>query len=138
MAWELGQAADAEDNFSYATTDGSGNIYAWLWLSLSQARQGKDASRRSLPEFDRKKWPAPIVSLYLGEADQDAVFAAASTGSPEAIQGQVCEANFYLGEWRLQHNDRAGAKPLIDKAARDCPTGFVEWSPAQMELANLP
>jgi len=138
LAWEVGEIDDAQDNFSSVVSKGPGNIYAWLWDALARTRLSKEIRRGSLPKFDKDKWPAPIVALYLGESTQDAVFAAAAQGETQAIPGQSCEANFYVGEWLLQHQDRTGAAPLIRKAAAQCPTGFVEWNPAQLELANLP
>jgi len=91
-----------------------------------------------LPDFDLKNWPGPIVNLFLGNGAQEAVFAAATQGEADAIGGQVCEANFYVGEWLLQHHDLSGAKPLISKAASDCPTNFIERMPAQMDQAEVP
>lgn len=138
LQWEVGQISIAETNFAWSAAKGPGNIYAWLWDALTKVRQKKEVPRGSLPKFDKEKWPAPIVSLYLGEVTQDAVFAAAAKGEDSAVTGQACEANFYMGEWLLQHQDRAAAIPLIRKAASNCPINFVEWGPAQMELANLP
>lgn len=136
--WVVGQFGEAEKNFSDATDKGDAHaIYSWLWYALTEARLGKAIPRRSLPDFDLKNWPGPIVNFFLGSATQDAVFAAAAQGEANAIDGQVCEANFYLGEWLLQHHDQTGAKPLIGKAAGDCPTSFIEWMPAQMDQAGL-
>jgi len=136
--WQIGEIGGAEDNFSYEASHGPNNRYAWLWYSLAEVRLGKAVPRRSLPDFDKTAWPAPIIHFFLGDMAQDAVFSAAQQGDADATKGQICEANFYIGEWLLQHHDQAGAKPLMAKAASDCPTGFIEWSPAQMDLAGLP
>jgi len=138
LSWEVGQIGDAEDNFSYETSHGPNMVYAWLWYTLTEVRLGKTVPRRSLPDFDKTAWPAPIIRFFLGDTTQDAVFAAAQQGDGGAVKGQVCEANFYIGEWLAQKHDQAGAKPLLTKAASDCPTNFIEWSPAQMDLAGLP
>jgi lipoprotein NlpI len=136
--WIVGQLSDAEKNFSDATDkDDTHAIYGWLWYALTEARLGKTIPRRALPDFDLKTWPGPIVNLFLGNGAQEAVFAAAAQGEANAVNGQICEANFYVGEWLLQHHDQAGAKPLINKAASDCPTNFIEWMPAQMDQAGL-
>lgn len=136
--WEIGEVGDAEDNFSFEASHGPNQVYAWLWYSLAEARLGKAAPRRALPDFDKKAWPAPIIAFFLGDVAQDAVFAAAQQGAGDAVKGQTCEANFYIGEWLLQRHDQAAAKPMMAKAASDCPTNFIEWSPAQMDLAGLP
>jgi lipoprotein NlpI len=135
--WQADKLKLAEDNFSYATTAGSGNVYAWLWLSLTQLRQGKDVPRGYVPNFDRKKWPAPIVSVFLEESTAEAALSAAEEGDEEAVKGQVCEADFYIGEWLYLHKDAQSAKKLIGKAADECPLEFVEWAPAQIEMARL-
>jgi len=136
--WIVGQLDDAEKNFSDAIDKKDGHaIYAWLWYALTEVRLGKSVPRRALPDFDLKTWPGPIASFFLGNTTQDVVFAAAAQGQANAIDGQVCEANFYVGEWLLQHHNQAGAKPLITKAASDCPTEFIEWMPAQMDQAGL-
>ena len=136
--WEIGQVGDAEDNFSYEASHGPNNIYAWLWYTLTEVRLGKNVPRRSLPDFDKTAWPAPIIRFFLGDIPQDTVFTAARQGDADATKGQICEANFYIGEWLMQRHDLAGAKPLMAKAASDCPTNFIEWSPAQMDLVGLP
>lgn len=138
VKWETGQISDAEDDFSHEASHGPNNIYAWLWYALTQARQGKNVPRRALPDYDLAKWPGPIVNFFLGSAEMDTVFVAAAQGEAQATVGQVCEANFYVGEWLLWKHDPDGAKPLISKAANVCPGAFVEWMPAQMDLAGLP
>jgi len=136
--WIVGQLDDAEKNFSDAADKKDPHaIYAWLWYALTEVRLGKAVPRRSLPDFDLKNWPGPIANLFLGNAAQDTVFAAAAQGEANAANGQVCEANFYVGEWLLHHRDQAGARSLIGKAASDCPTNFIEWMPAQMDQAGL-
>ena len=57
---------------------------------------------------------------------RECVFAAAGDGEDFLTRGRICEANFYVGEWRLQHHDPAAAQPMIRKAADDCPMDFVE------------
>jgi len=132
--WQLGQIQDAETDFTNALSKRSDDAYAWLWLSLAEARLNKPAPH--LPDFDRKTWPGPIIDLFLGSGSPEAVFAAAGNGAN--ANGQLCEANFYVGEWLLQHRDAAAARPLIVKAASRCPRDFVEWAPAQSELTSLP
>jgi lipoprotein NlpI len=137
IAWQAGQLAVAQDNFSYALSHRPGGAYPWLWLALTRIRMGKDMPQADIPGFDAKVWPAPLVGFFLGDTTRDAVFTAAGTGD-EAGRERLCEANFYIGEWRLQHHDTGAARPMLQKAASDCPMTFVEWSPAQSELAGLP
>jgi tetratricopeptide (TPR) repeat protein len=137
IAWQAGQIRVANDNFSYAISQGRTGIFAWLWHALATIRMGAAVPKQDLPNYDTKNWPAPIVAYFIGNAGRDAVFAAAGEGEDAVTRGKICEANFYVGEWLLQHHDLAGARPMIQKAATDCPTNFEEWSPAQMELAGF-
>ena len=136
--WEAGEIGNAEDNFSYEADHGPNKTHAWLWYALAETRLGKSVPRRSLPDADLAKWPGPIINFFLGSASRDAVFDAAAQGETQAVAGQVCEANFYVGEWLLRNHDPAGAKPLISTAAGICPGNFIEWMPAQMDRAEVP
>ncbi|HKU54182.1 MAG TPA: tetratricopeptide repeat protein, partial [Rhizomicrobium sp.] len=118
--WEVGQIADAETNFS-AAVDKDKDVYAWLWLALTEARLGKAVSRMDIRDFDKTKWPGPIVDFFQGNATPDAVFASANQGDEKSVRGQICEANFYVGEWLLQHRDTAGTKLLLQRAVSNCP-----------------
>jgi lipoprotein NlpI len=138
LAWESGDVAEADKDFQAGISGDRKPAYAWLWYSLTQAQLGKDVPRSALPDDARKQWPGPIVGFFLGETGQEAVFAAAAQGDPKAIDGQACEANFYIGEWLLQHKESAAAAPPLHKAASMCPTEFIEWIPAQMDSASLP
>jgi len=136
--WEVGELEKAEDEFSYEVEHGPRKDYGWIWYALTETRMGKALPRRSLPDFDKKVWPAPIIGFFLGDITREAVFATAQQGEANAVNGQICEANFYVGEWLLHNHDPAGAKPLIGEAASNCPTNFVEWGPAQMDVVGLP
>jgi len=135
--WEAGQIGDAEDNFSYEASHGAKNIYAWLWYALTEARLGKSVPRRALPDYNKKAWPGPIVGFFLGDTPQETVFAATQQGDDQLVRRQVCEANFYVGEWLLRNNNTAIAKPLLSTAAETCPSNSLEWMPAQMDRMGL-
>jgi lipoprotein NlpI len=137
IAWQTGEMTSAQKNFAWAIRDKQ-DIYAWLWSALTEARLGKDVPRHSLPAYDKAKWPALIVGFFLGDVKQETVLTAAAQSNADAVQGRLCEANFYVGLWLMQHQKQAEGAPLIREAAKVCPMDFMEWGPAQMELANLP
>jgi lipoprotein NlpI len=56
-------------------------------------------------------WPAPVIRVFLGQLAPDELLAAADDPNPYKKRGQLCEANFFSGEWSL----RQGAK---EEAAR--------------------
>jgi tetratricopeptide (TPR) repeat protein len=132
VAWLAQDYGQAEKSFSHASDQGYAYIYAWFWYALTELRLGKPVPRRDVPDFDAKKWPAPVAALYLGKAPPEA--ALAITDKDVEAPARQCQADFFVGEWLLQGHDDAGAKPLITKAVQDCRAGSLEWSAARMEL----
>ena len=82
-------------------------------------------------------WPAPVIRMFLGQMTPAAVLAAADDPDATKKKGQVCEANFYSGEWALRHGAKDEAARLFRLAASDCPKDFNEWSAANAELKAL-
>jgi tetratricopeptide (TPR) repeat protein len=113
-------------------------VYTALWLDIAD-RRNNNPSRltRSTIHFDMKVWPAPIVRLFLGEITPDEVLAAANSADSKTKQGQVCEANFYSGEFALFQNAKSDAQRLFQLAASGCPEDFVEREEAIAELKVL-
>jgi len=74
------------------------------------------------------------VDLYRGKKDEARVLEDVKSYG----DSQNCEAIFYIAEWRLVRGDRAGAKPMLQKAVNDCPKTSVEPLMAQQELGKLP
>ena len=82
-------------------------------------------------------WPAPVVRLFLGQMTPAGVLDAAQNADAKTMKGQVCEANFYSGEWALSQGTKDEAIRLFRLAARDCPPSFVESEGANAELRAL-
>jgi lipoprotein NlpI len=87
--------------------------------------------------LDMKAWPAPVVRLYAGEIKPDAVLAGADSPSDTVKAAQVCEANFYSGEYALIGGAREDAAKLFQAAVKDCPRGFLEGIAAAAELKGM-
>jgi tetratricopeptide (TPR) repeat protein len=139
MAWEMGHYPAAAEAFSELADRGYAD--GWLWLQLANAKQGKAGTKftgvrladgstaiSGIPFW----WPGPAMSLYAGSKTEDDVLSAMENDFPS--QSTECQGNFYLGAWRLVHNDAAGAKPLLQKAIDACPVGNTEWRMATFEL----
>jgi hypothetical protein len=62
---------------------GSGTAATELMVDAGKIKQGE--------------WPYPVVEMFHGKRDVDAMVAAASSDD------QKCEAQFYGGEWTLLH-----------------------------------
>jgi hypothetical protein len=112
--------------------------YYAIWLDLMD-RRSKLPSRlgQAVAHFDMSKWPAPVIGLYLGRSTPGEVLAAAANPDPETQNGQMCEANFYIGQLSLQRHAPGEAAQRFRLAAISCPPDFVEGPAARAELAAL-
>ena len=112
--------------------------YYPLWIDIIDKR-GNQKSRlpEAISHIDMTKWPAPVVRLFLGELTPSDLLAAADNPDAATKKGQVCEANFYIGELALQQDGKDEAARLFRLAAAYCPPGFVEGPSARSELEAL-
>ena len=80
------------------------NIYTSLWLYLALTRSGDNDAKSELAtnaKGIKSGWPAPVVALYLGNSNPDAVATSAAHTDPKTHKEQMCESDFYIGEWNL-------------------------------------
>ncbi len=130
----------AVSDFSKAAELQPANHYHVLWLYLAEVRAGHSALAKLQTRSQRlegDKWPAPIISFYLGTIDESALYAAAQSSDPKARREQVCEADFYTAEVKHINNAVAEALPLLRAAEKDCPPNFIESHAATAELKRL-
>jgi tetratricopeptide (TPR) repeat protein len=140
LRWRLKNFGAAADDFSQVVHLQPENSYAVLWLELSRARGGTldpKVGARDIDQLDSRDWPAPLIKLFVGEAKQEDMAAAALRGDAKVVANQQCEANFYIAEWWLAQKDATSAKPLLEAAAQNCPKNFVEYDGARFELSVL-
>jgi lipoprotein NlpI len=125
---DLNQAIKLDPEYAY---------YA-LWIDIVEMRSNAPSHLpQTISHVNMTKWPAPVIRLFLGETTPAAVLAAANNPDAKTKRGQLCEANFYLGELALQQGSREEATRLFRLAAADCPHDFVEGPSANSELAVL-
>jgi lipoprotein NlpI len=126
---DLGRASKLDPEYAY---------YA-LWIDIVEKRNGGAASLlpQAIAHINMSKWPAPVIHMYLGEATPADVLAAADDHDATTKKGQLCEANFYIGELALQKGDKAEATRLFRLAATGCAPEFVEGPSARAELEAL-
>jgi tetratricopeptide (TPR) repeat protein len=105
--------------------------------SLRGAAISRAGSPTQTAQIDMKKWPAPVVHLYLGDTTSNAMLAAADDPNPNKKKGQLCEANFFTGELALHRGSKEDAARLFGLLASDCPKNFIEWSAAKAKLKAL-
>jgi lipoprotein NlpI len=85
-------------------------------------------------KVDMTAWPAPVIRVFLGQLAPDELLAAADDPNPYKKRGQLCEANFFSGEWSLRQGAKEEAARRFGLAASDCPHDFTEWRAAGAEL----
>lgn len=95
-----------------ATTMAPKWAYGALWLDFIDKRSNLlSRMQQAVAQFDMTAWPAPILKFYLGELTPEAVEAAADDPDAATKTARLCEANYFIGEFKLS----AGAK---DEAAQ--------------------
>ncbi len=65
------------------------------------------------------------------------LISAEATVAAAATPGEQCEAQFYVGEWRLLRGDQIGAAAAWQAAVDRCPRSFIEYKGARAELKRL-
>jgi lipoprotein NlpI len=117
------------------------STYTALWLYLARVRGGDAGANVELTSnansIAEKKWPAPVVELYRGIADPVSVTSLTADPDLKTQNGQLCEANFYVGQWHLLHSDIPQARALFIRAQNECPKNFYEYRGAVAELERL-
>lgn len=119
--WLLGDVESAARAFDKSLDKDAHQNYAFAWLSIATARQGKQVSADIAARFSdatEAKWPGPLVLLYLGRMQPDAVLKLTGP-DPDTLGSKECTAHFYVGEWYAAQGKAADARPLLQAAAGD-------------------
>jgi membrane associated rhomboid family serine protease/lipoprotein NlpI len=116
--------------------------YVLIWRYLAQARGGKvDSARQELSVYaasvGKDKWPAPVIDFLTGRIDSSALLQAAEGSRGETRRAQICEAEFYIGEWHLLGNRTREARAALKEAEQNCPADFFEARGATVELKGI-
>ena len=116
--------------------------YNVLWLSLARTKANvPDTDAHSLArnaaQLNLAQWPGPVVKFLMGQTKPEEVAAAANEGDPQKLVERVCDADFYVAEYDLAHNNAAAAKPGFQRAAEKCPFASFERMGATAELMRL-
>ncbi len=114
------------------------DAYSAIWLDIAgQSTNAKSYLSQATSDIDMKAWPAPVIRMFIGQMTPDAVLAEANGAAPPHKNAQVCEANFYAGEWALRTGTKDEATKLFRVAAGICPKDFLESSAANAELRRV-
>ena len=126
----------AADHFAQLTKYGvNPPEYIILWRFIAQQRSNDPKAFSDLAAeegwIDKNKWPSPVFRLFRGESSVDAVTAKAVDNN------QLCEAEFYIGEWYDLSHDTDTAIDWFHAAIALCPTDFIEYDGAKAELKRI-
>ncbi len=133
-----GALPKAIEDYKQAIAITPGYPYTALWLDIAEARSKVPSTLpQAIAKLNMKEWPAPVIRMYLGQMTPAAVLAAADDPNAAKKTGQVCEANFYSGEWALRQGAKDEAAHLFQVAVRDCPKTLIEGNAAATELKSL-
>ena len=139
VQWILEKYSRSADSLASAAEQDPSNAYSTLWLDLARVRASQrdsDLAARAA-KLDLNLWPGPLVALFLGRTTPESVMNSISM-TDDRHDAEECEADFYVAEWKLQHQDKEGAIPLLKHASEACPSLFIERYAADAELKRLP
>ncbi len=135
-----GEFALAARDFAQTRQIGKPDAYVAIWSYLARTRNGE--SGRSEFEQDVRAlpndvWPAPVLRAYLDQIGPAALLAAAAHSDARTQAEQLCEANYYLGQWHVIRREQERAAAHLRAAHSQCPRFFLEYTGAAAELKRL-
>jgi lipoprotein NlpI len=138
--FNLGRFGMAATDFAQKrqlSQDVSSIVLRYLSLSRSGASDSKAKLIADSNAIDEQTWPAPAIAMLLGKSSPAAVFEKAADASAKMREEQICEANFYSGEWRLLSRDRDQSRDFFNRAVRQCPKGSWAAISATAEVRRM-
>ena len=140
LRWRMRDFAGASEDFAQETRMMPTNPYAVLWLETARLRAGQFDSKiagQDADKVDSRHWPAPLLSLLAGDKTADDVDREALRPDARPAEVQICEADFYMGEWALGRQDLATARARLGSAVQRCAQGQVLRAAALADWEKL-
>ena len=140
VRWRLQNFTVAQSDFESVMQVVPKYQYAVLWDEMVRLRIGTldvKAAADAASQFYEDDWPQPVLALFGGKNTPQKVLALAAKGDDKDLQGRICEANFYVGEWLLGSSDQSAAKASLEAAAAHCPKNYIEYDESHAELDRL-
>ncbi|CCE03493.1 exported hypothetical protein [Bradyrhizobium sp. STM 3809] len=135
---ETERVKEAAEDFIKSLEPNPRDRYTQLWLDVARRRSAQPSRlAEAAKQFNLSDWPGPIIRFYLGEITAEDLLAKAEDSNPSKRAGQVCAANYFVGELALASKDDAGAAKHLAEAVRMCPDGFAGLPLARAELRSL-
>jgi lipoprotein NlpI len=117
--------------------------YRVLWLYLMTAAVDKNAALVNLAQqrkqLNNEDWSSILVDFYIGNVNQEQVFAAAKVGlsQPKEYAERLCEAYFYLAKHAAANGQYQQAANFYRLTLATNIYDFVEHRYARIELAKM-
>jgi lipoprotein NlpI len=138
--WDAADFEGAANDFSTMAAASPKWSYPVLWFALSRLRTNTyDAGEvaKKTDSLDLDAWPGPLFGLISGKSKPDDIFRQAGDDDAQKAKDDLCEAKFYVAEWRLVQKDVTEAKALLEEARATCRHDFIEYDAANIELKRL-
>jgi lipoprotein NlpI len=135
-----GQFSAAVPDLSRAVGFAPNNLYRILLLYLARARtesHAREGLAQATVNLDLKEWPGPVVSMYLGNVPEHAVFEAVADTDPIKQRQKRCQAYFYLGQQLLIRQNNGEAAKMFRETVATNASALFEYEGAQAELKHL-
>ncbi len=143
---ERGRARNAQGDYAAAIADYAKSIalepndsdYEQLYRQALQLRLGQ-ATPEFVPTITlwKDRWPKTIGQFLSGQLDEAALLAAAENPGAEPVDGQKCEAFYFIGMTRLRQGDPVGAREYFQKSVATGVKDYNEYLLSGAELARL-
>ena len=140
---KMGKIKLAVENFEEHLLAEPADSYSRIWLFMARTQLGLD-DRKALAEFiqtrqpDPKSWPARLLQYCLGKFSDEALLRSARTAKNQwEVNGQLCEASFYIAKLNQARGNRKKAAEFFRKTLEYKITAYIEHAWAQVELERL-
>ena len=139
LSYYSGQFGEAQADFRRAAAvakEHDNYDHALLWLFLASARAGADAKAEVQPYLRSvsRSWPGPAVNLFMGNMEVEPLLEAARDADGKTALKNLCEAQFFLGQYYLLKGDVTKANRAFEQAIATDVRQYVEFVYAKWEL----
>src|SRR5258707_2365621 len=128
ILWQMGRWSKAISAFERVSRGEPANGYDVMWLNLARlggSKSDDDMAKRA-QGIDLAKWPGPLVKLYAGQSAPEALDATIAAEPDEDHDDDNCQADFFVGEWELRHDQKDAGIASLKEAVAGCATGGDE------------
>ena len=136
--FDEGDFTKAQDDLKKSSELNPKRVVTALWLYVTERRNHAPTElAQTAGQFEGKAWPAPVIRLFLGEASPADTLKVAETTGPVNKTTQICEADFYVGEYDLATGAKDEALRLLRLAHQNCTPLDDQWRAADSEIKQL-